>query len=94
MSRFPSPAPAANDNPAPLVPALDHAVPGQALTIRQPHRRFGRTYAEFVAHAGDGRHVVVRKLVSSMHKARWTQPMKVERALVLAVHQNLARGAA
>lgn len=84
----------ANDNAQVLVASLDRAVPGQALTIRQFHRRFGRTYAEFAGHAGDGRHVLVRKLISGMWKVRWTKPLKVERSLVIAVHTNMARGAA
>lgn len=81
----------ANDNAPHLIPSLDRAVAGQAITIRQPHRRFGSAYAEFVGHAGNGRHVLVRKLISSMWKARWTKPLKVERASVIAVHASMAR---
>lgn len=81
----------ANDNAITLRPSIDFAVPGQALTISQPHRKFGSAYAEFVAHAGDGRHVLVRKLISSMWKARWTKPLKVERAAVISVHTLMAR---
>ena len=51
---------AANDNRKQLFPTVDRAIAGQALTIAQPHRRFGQAYAEFVGHAGDGRHVLVR----------------------------------
>lgn len=82
----------ANDNRIVLIPSIDRAVPGQALTILQPHRRFGRTYAEFVRHAGDGKHIVVRKLISGMWRGRWTKPMKVDRSLIKAVHTNMARG--
>lgn len=81
----------ANDNRKPLIPHLDQAVAGQALTIRQAHRRFGRSYAEFVGHVGDGKHVLVRKHISSMWRARWTKPLKVERAAVVQVHDILAR---
>lgn len=83
---------AANDNEG--VTSLDWAFPGQALTISQPHRKFGRTYAEFVRHAGDGKHVMVRKLISGMWRGRWTKPLKVERSQVIAVHTNRARGVA
>jgi hypothetical protein len=83
----------ANDNHEGLVSSLDMAVKGQALTIRQPHRRFGECYAEFVGHVGDGRHVMVRKLISSMYRARWTKPLKIERAMVLKVHTILADAA-
>lgn len=74
-----------------LVPALDKAVSGQALTIRQAHRKFGRSYAEFVGHVGNGKHILVRKLISGTYRARWSNPLKVERIAVLAVHCNLAR---
>lgn len=84
---------AANDNRRILVPALDRAVPGQALTINQPHRKFGRCYAEFVGHAGDGKHVLVRKNISSMFRARWTKPIRVARSLVVDVHTNMAQAA-
>lgn len=84
---------AANDNRLQLVPSIDHAVPGQALTIRQPHRKFGKSYAEFVGHQGDGRRVLVRKLVSGMYRGRWTSPLPVERGAIIAVHTNMARGA-
>lgn len=85
--------PPANDNRLQLLPSIDRAIPGQALSLTQPHRKFGRCYAEFVGHVGDGRHVLVRKLISGMWKGRWTKPLKVERALVLHVHTNMARGA-
>jgi hypothetical protein len=87
------PASPANDNRRTLVASIDHAVPGQALSLNQPHRKFGRCYAEFVRHAGDGKHVLVRKLISGMWKGRWTKPLKIERALIRAVHTNMARGA-
>jgi hypothetical protein len=80
----------ANDNAVILLPSIDRAIPGQALTLSQSHRKFGRCYAEFVGHAGDGKHVLVRKLISSMWKSRWTKPMAVPRALVTAVHTNMA----
>lgn len=80
----------ANDNQPVLIASIDHAVAGQALTIAQPHRRFGRSYAEFVGHAGNGKHILVRKLISGMWKSRWTKPLKVERAAVLAVHTSMA----
>lgn len=81
----------ANDNDRQFLPAIDFAVSGQALKLNQPHRKFGSCYAEFVAHAGDGKHIVVRKLISSTWRARWTNPIKVARADVLAVHSHLAR---
>ncbi len=84
----------ANDNQIALIPSIDHAVAGQALTLNQAHRKFRRCYAEFVGHAGDGKHVLVRKLISGTWKARWTKPLKVERALVSQVHTNMARVAA
>ena len=68
---------AANDNRIELVASLDFAVAGQAITITQPHRKFGRCYGEFVSHVGDGKHVLVRKLISSMYRGRWTKPIKV-----------------
>jgi hypothetical protein len=83
----------ANDNRRTLVPSIDRAVAGQALSLNQPHRKFGRCYAEFVRHCGDGKHVMVRKLISGQWKGRWTKPLKVERSLVRAVHTNMARGA-
>jgi regulator of RNase E activity RraA len=82
---------AANDNQVQLVSSIDLAVAGQALTIKQPHRKFGQAYAEFVSHAGDGKHVLVCKLISSMWKSRWTKPLKVERALILSVHTRMAQ---
>lgn len=82
---------AANDNVIQLVTSLDRAIPGQALTIHQPHRRFGSCYAEFVGHVGDGRHVLVRKLISSMYRARWTNPTKLKRGDVIDVHAAMAR---
>lgn len=85
---------ATNDNRKPLFPSIDLAVPGQALTLNQPHRRFGRCYAEFVGHTGDGRHILVRKLISSTWRGRWTKPLAVERAAVAAVHTSMARVAA
>lgn len=81
----------ANDNRPQFLPTIDRAVSGQAVTIRQAHRKFGRCYAEFVGHVGDGKHVLVRKLISGRFRARWSNPLKVERALVIAVHTNLAR---
>lgn len=84
---------AANDNKPQLVASLDRAIAGQALTLTQAHRKFGRCYAEFVRHAGDGKHVFVRKLISGMWKGRWTKPLKVERALIAAVHVNMAQAA-
>ena len=83
----------ANDNQPVLFPSLDLAQTGQALTVIQPHRRFSRCYAEFVRHAGDGKHIYVRKLISSMWRARWTKPLMVDRALVSAVHATLAQTA-
>lgn len=82
----------ANDNSPVLFPSIDLAVTGQAITINQHHRRFGRCYAEFVGHTGNGRDVLVRKLISSQWKARWTKPMKVARAQIISVHCNMARG--
>jgi len=82
----------ANDNRVLLVPSIDRAQPGQALSLNQPHRKFGRCYAEFVSHCGDGKHVMVRKLIAGMWKGRWTRPMKVERALIRAIYTNMARG--
>lgn len=84
----------ANDNRRTLVPSIDRAVPGQALSLNQPHRKFGRCYAEFVRHAGDGKHVYVRKLISGMWKGRWTKPLKVERSLIIGVSTSMARSAA
>ena len=74
-----------------LIPQLDFAVAGQALSVRQAHRKFGRCYAEFVSHAGNGRDVLVRKLISSTWNARWSNPLRVKRADVIAVHDHLAR---
>jgi hypothetical protein len=85
---------AANDNRSILFTTIDKAVPGQAITIAQAHRRNGRSYAEFVGHAGDGRHVFVRKLISGMWRSRWTKPMRVERAAIIAVHDVMAQAAA
>lgn len=84
----------ANDNRIELVASLDQAVPGQAITIRQGHRKFGKAYAEFVGHSGDGKHILCRKLISSMYRSRWTRPLKVARADVMAVHTRLANAAA
>lgn len=81
----------ANDNQIELRSSLDFAVAGQALRITQPHRKFGRCYGEFVSHVGDGKHVMVRKLISGQWKARWTKPMKIERSLVEVTHTNMAR---
>lgn len=81
----------ANDNKRQFFPTIDLAVPGQALKIEQPHRKFGCCYAEFVAHAGDGKHIILRKLISSTWNARWTKPLKVARSDVLTVHLHLAR---
>jgi len=47
----------ANDNRRQLIASIDHAIAGQALSLDQPHRRFGRCYAEFIRHAGDGKHI-------------------------------------
>ena len=82
---------AANDNRKVLVCNLDQAVAGQAITISQRHRKFGRCYAEFVGHAGDGKHILVRKLIASTFRARWTKPLPVERAMVITVHDRMAR---
>lgn len=82
---------AANDNTIQLHTVLDRAIAGQAITISQPHRKFGQSYAEFIGHVGDGKHVMVRKLVTSMWKSRWTKPTRVERSLVLKVHTNMAQ---
>lgn len=82
---------AANDNIKSLTPSLDFAEVGQAVTLRQPHRKFGKCYAEFVRHAGDGKHIFVRKLISSMWKARWTKPIKVLRSDVIETHAILAQ---
>jgi hypothetical protein len=76
-----------------FITSLDFAVAGQAMTITQPHRRFGQCYGEFVGHVGDGKHIIVRKLISSMYRGHWTKPMKVERRLVAAVHASMARAA-
>lgn len=84
---------AANDNQIALIPAIDFAVAGQALTIDQPHRKFGRCYAEFVAHSGNGKHIMVRKLISGMYRGRWTNPIKVERSKIISVHASMARAA-
>lgn len=81
----------ANDNRRALLPSLDQAIAGQALSLTQPHRRFGRCYAEFVRHCGDGRHVMVRKLISGQWKGRWTKPMKVERSRILESYTSMAR---
>lgn len=81
----------ANDNTPILVSSIDHAIPGQALRLNQPHRKFGSCYAEFVAHAGNGKHVLVRKLISGMYRGRWTKPIRVDRALVTEVHTSMAR---
>lgn len=86
-------AKSANDNRIVLIPSIDLAVAGQALTIGQPHRRHGRCYAEFVRHVGDGKHVLVRKLISGMWRGRWTKPLKVERAAIIAVHTIMAEAA-
>lgn len=86
-----TPRPASNDNQIVLVTDLDRAIPGQAVTIEQSHRRFGRAYAEFVGHVGDGKHILVRKLIAGMWRGRWTKPLKVERALVMKVHASMAR---
>jgi hypothetical protein len=81
----------ANDNSRQLFSSIDLAITGQAVTIRQPHRRFGRCHAEFVGHAGDGKHVIVRKHISSMYRSRYTKPLKVARADVMAVHLSMAQ---
>jgi hypothetical protein len=85
---MPSPA---NDNTPILLPSIDRAIPGQALRLSQPHRKFGSCYAEFVGHTGNGKHVLVRKLISSMYRGRWTKPIRVDRALVTQVHTTMAR---
>lgn len=72
---------AANDNQPHLFSSIDLAVAGQAITLKS-HRRFGH-----------GKHVYVRKLISSMYRGRWTKPMKIERALISAVHTNMAQAA-
>jgi hypothetical protein len=76
-----------------LIPQIDFAVPGQALTIKQPHRRFGQAYCEFAGHVGDGKHILVSKLISGMYRGRWTKPLKVEREQIIAVHASMARAA-
>ena len=81
---------AANDR---FTSSLDRAVIGQAMTVRQDHRKFGRTYAAFAGHAGDGKHVLVRKLITSMHRARWTKPIMVARSDVMAMHLRMAEAA-
>jgi hypothetical protein len=80
---------AANDNRQQIIASVDFAVEGQTLTIRQAHRKFGQSYAQFVGHAGDGKHIIVRKLISSMWKSRWTKRMKVARADVIKVHTHI-----
>lgn len=77
---------AANDNRQQLINSIDFAIEGQTITIRQDHRKFGKAYAQFVGHVGDGKHILVRKLISSMWKSRWTKPMKVARADVMKIH--------
>lgn len=67
------------------------AEPGSAITLRQPHRKFGTCYAEFIGHVGDGKHILVSKLISGMWSSRWTKPMRVPFADVVAVHDNRAR---
>jgi hypothetical protein len=67
------------------------AAPGQALTLNAPHRKFGTCYAEFLGCTEDGQHIMVRKLISSMWKSRWTKPLKVARADVLTVHDRFVR---
>jgi hypothetical protein len=83
----------ANDNTPQLSTSIDRAVAGQALTIRQPHRKFGQAYAAFVGHVGDGRHVLVHKLLSGKWRARWTKPLKVERTAVIKISTHFARPA-
>jgi hypothetical protein len=82
---------AANSNHPQLFPSIDLAIPGQAVTIRQPHRKFGRCWAEFVGHAGNGKHVLIRKNISSMYRSRYTKPLRVERADIIAVHLSMAQ---
>ena len=76
----------ANDN---HLLSLKNVAAGQALTIRQPHRKHGTAYAEFVRCAGNG--VIVRKLFSSMWNSRWTKPIRIRRTDVLEIHTNMAR---
>jgi len=78
---------AANSN---FAASLDQAVIGQAITIRQPHRKHGRCYAAFAGHVGDGKHILARKLIASMWRSRWTKPLPVARADVLGVHLHEA----
>lgn len=84
------PRAAANDNGPRFGATLDRLVPGQALTLRQPHRRFGTCYAAFAGHAGDGRHILAAKLITSMYRSRWTKPLPVDRADVLKIHAAMA----
>lgn len=79
----------ANDN-APLSDCHGVVPQGVAITIRRPASRFGKCMAEYVRESGDGKHVVVRKLISSMWHARWTKPMKIDRTDILEVHGFLA----
>lgn len=81
----------ANDNSLQLFSTIDRAVAGQAITLHQPHRKFRKCYAKFVGHTGDGKHILASKLISSMYRARWTKPLKVERALVIDVHLLMAK---
>lgn len=80
----------ANDNSVVFYPTIDLAIAGQALMIRRPSSKHGTCYAEFLGHAGDGKHIIVRKLIASMWKSHWTKPMKILRADVVKVHFGFA----
>lgn len=82
---------AANDNRPILIASLDMAVAGQGLSLRQPHRKFGQAWCEFLGHAGDGKHIIVSKSITSMHRCRWTKPMMVPRSAVIEVSAFMAR---
>jgi hypothetical protein len=69
---------------------IHFAEPGAAITLRQSHRKFGTCYAEFLGHVGDGKHILVSKLISGTWSARWTKPLKIPFAEVLAVHDRPA----
>lgn len=81
---------AANDNSLQLVASIDHAVSGQAITLRQSHRKHGKCWAEFIGHTGDGKHILARKLISSTWRSRFTKPLTIARSDVIAVHTVMA----
>lgn len=83
---------AANDNEAVIYPASrSDLVPGRALRISRPASRGKTCFAEFVSHSADREHVIVRKLISSLWRARWTKPMKVHRSAIVEVYDSMAR---